>query len=68
MTLIEIRHFARRHVGRRRRVIVVLRSGRRIEGVIVFVGLLSLILRMRVRGVFVRRRIFFRDIVRIELV
>lgn len=66
MTLIEIRRFARRHVGRR--VIVVLRSGRRIEGVIVFAGLLSLILRVRVRGVFVRRRIFYREIARIELV
>ena len=64
--IILTRHFVRRHFSRR--VIIVLRSGRRIEGVIVFVGLLSLILRMRVRGVFVRRRIFFRDIVRIELV
>ncbi len=66
LTLFEIRRFARRHFGRR--VIVVLRSGRRIEGVIVFAGLFSLILRVRIRGVFVRRRIFYRDIARIILV
>lgn len=65
MTIAEIRRFARRNVGRR--VEVELRSGRDIEGVIVFAGTLSLILRIRVRGGFVRRRIFYRNIREIEL-
>ncbi|MNJ58992.1 hypothetical protein D3C77_546530 [compost metagenome] len=65
MTIAEIRRFARRNLGRR--VEVELRSGRVVEGVIVFAGIFSLILRIRVRGRFIRRRIFFRDILSIEL-
>lgn len=64
MTIRSIRRFAQRNVGRR--VEVDLKSGREFEGVIVFAGRLSLILRRRVRGVFVRTRIFYRNIAHIE--
>ncbi|MDO7907520.1 acetyl-CoA acetyltransferase [Paenibacillus sp. JX-17] len=64
LTIAQIRAFAKRNVGRR--VEVELKSGREIEGVIVFAGNFSLILRRRVRGVFVRVRIFYRNIAEIE--
>ncbi|MDR0267961.1 acetyl-CoA acetyltransferase [Paenibacillus sp.] len=63
MTIAEIRRVARGNLGRR--VIVELKSGRDVEGVIVFAGIFSLILRTRVRGRIVFRRIFYRNIIRI---
>ncbi|GAB6989662.1 hypothetical protein [Paenibacillus pini] len=55
-----VRRFARRNVGRR--VEIELFSGREFEGVIVFAGIFSLILRIRVRGGFVNRTILYRNI------
>jgi len=45
---------------------VQLRSGKDVESVIVSAETLSLVLRVRVRAIFVRRRIFFRNIISIE--
>lgn len=60
-----LRMQARRYLGKR--VNVELFNGREFEGRLVDVDLLSLVLRIRVRGGFVFRRIFFRNIREIDL-
>ncbi|MDR0267963.1 hypothetical protein [Paenibacillus sp.] len=65
MTIAEIRRIARRNLGRR--VVIELRSGLFAEGIIVFAGISSLVLRSRVgRRRFVRTRIFYRNIISID--
>lgn len=59
----EIREIAFLFLGKR--VIVILKSGVRVRGVIVSVGLFSLVLRVRVGKKFVRRTIRFRNILAI---